>query len=568
MTHDVPNPHDGLKPRVDRVLSGFDGDELEGVLAERGGAAALDAAGALRAVIRRRGDQRLFGDAEGGTRWLAFVRRLVEAGVDLGQPATAPSALTLAVQAGIPTGAKAEVVRLLLAAGADPHSRAATGGPSAFEAARGPRVPPAVRKLLEAHPPYPGWAVDQLVADMQRGWRPPAGELDAWLDTVAEPDTTGHDGLAPLHAAVLAAEPDLVRAVLSRVGEPDLRTTDHGAARVSRTLFGCYLVYVPGMTALDLVDQARTEVGARLGHLAELGLDHRRDEYEACLERLATCRAALAAAGATRGGGTAPLTQPSFVASRDLHFTVCSQTAHVVVGRPFYGRWRTAEFSRMCGRIDAFGAALGRRLAVLAVGDHSASDTRPTLDAHCVVGLLLTSLEDAYEPVRLDRATLLEAQGEADALPWDDIAALVPPGRETGHGDARTDLLAQQRSAPYAVPIGPVAGVSVTYGIVVGEEDPDEPFGYGEEDDFVARYVDCPGGPGRTVPGLDFHRAQAAGFEAPAQGVYGIADVAFGHVEHGVPEPIDLSPAAHEKRRARLGALAAEAEYHVVLHFD
>jgi hypothetical protein len=175
-----------------------------------------------------------------------------------------------------------------------------------------------------------------------------------------------------------------------------------------------------------------------------------------------------------------------------------------------------------------------------------------------VVGLHLVSLDDGvknvYEPVRVPYEDLMTALARAEALPWGRIAAAIPhPSMREGadHGAGDSDYycslckgIRDQTSAAYLLPIGPVAGAQVSYGIPYDEGDTDSP---------------------SITPGLDVIHPNA-NYHEPSP-IYGVK-VAFAHVENGLPERIDLSKEAHQARRERLGKLADQANYYVVTHFD
>jgi hypothetical protein len=223
--------------------------------------------------------------------------------------------------------------------------------------------------------------------------------------------------------------------------------------------------------------------------------------------------------------------------SRSLHVTD-TQAAHIVAGKQFFGEALTNEdFEQLCAKIDQLGEEIGERLAIL---DISYTDMGERPDSSFTVGLHLVSLhevETIYEPVAVPYAESLRAVERAKALPWDRIQACIP------EGELRDGLVEHGDPKLYAVPIGPVAGVAVSFGVLIAT---------GSD-------------PATKVPGLEVQETNA--HDDPPHSVYGI-DVAFGHVENGKSEPIDLSAAAHRKRQEIVGALVERAEYYVTGHFD
>lgn len=544
MTEELHRIEAGLAQRVKGLLKTFDAAELEAILSIESGIDALNAARAIEATIARRGSSQ-FAGAEGAAGWMALLHRLIDAGVSLEQPVTGPAPLAYAIHAGLKPSEKLAVVRALLAAGADPHARAAVGV-SAFDAAQHPRVPRAVRELLEEYPSDPRWAAEQLVDRLRRGWS--WSKLASLSSLVPDLDATTTSGLAPIHAAALSASVDLVREILSRVSNPNTLTAGEGSVEVGpKRACWCYIHYVPGMTAMDLLDVASRSLEQETANTGRVDL-------------VAACQAELRSAGATRTTNTAPPTPQRSIPSRYyLETESLLDTGHVIVGRRV-GSWASAwqakdELAGICDSVDIYAARAHLPIVARAVGDD------------LVVGLQLADLDEEYLPVPVSRDAMLAAIDQAETLPWNEIQRLVT--RRTA--DAASAAPAWQRSAVYPVPLGLVAGVCVMYGVRVGEEDPDpeESLGWSEEDVFAARYVTCPDGPGHRVPGLELYLPQTPGIYMPSLGVYG-TQVDFVHVGDLALEAtaVDLSIQAHQQRQASLGTLADQATYHFVLHYD
>jgi hypothetical protein len=214
--------------------------------------------------------------------------------------------------------------------------------------------------------------------------------------------------------------------------------------------------------------------------------------------------------------------------SRDLAYPE-DPTAYLVAGRSLRGTLTPDGLARLCAELDDLGARWGGTLVALPG----------------TLGLFIDYVGTWVEPV--DRLALLTELFRACDLPWEDIARLV-----ADTGDAVLDLAAKPRL--YLSVAGPQAGGFVGYGVVTDLADD-----YHDEAEFRA----APYGAAARVPGLDLVRGNGLDKLPQPEAVYGTC-VARGRHDLTQPVPVDLSPAAHQVRIARLGALADRSGYHLI----
>lgn len=228
--------------------------------------------------------------------------------------------------------------------------------------------------------------------------------------------------------------------------------------------------------------------------------------------------------------------------SRDLNFADVT-TAAVVAGRGFSLTTTAAAWDALCTAVDALAEALALPLVVMVATDFSSVEPEDTVGACAVVGLCVASAEGP-EPVPVDGKALRDAVEAAAAVPWDRVAALIDAIELP---DEPLDEEAQLQ----VVSTGPLAGCHVAFGVPA--------------DDERALTEWTPGSPQSQEPTLEFVAGKDQDQRPIAQGVWGVSVLYRGDWETGV---LDVGPARHAERTARLGRLAPRAGYYLMASFD
>lgn len=220
--------------------------------------------------------------------------------------------------------------------------------------------------------------------------------------------------------------------------------------------------------------------------------------------------------------------------------------AHLVVGRSYcLTRTTVGSFRDACRRVDAWAATNGVAVVLLTSGDFSDA-TGPACDEHvsgiCVVGIPVLTVDDALGTWQVDPVVVDAAVVRARRLRWDDLPALLA-GRGAGEVVPLSDI------GVYTVATGLSSGVVLAYGVPLTG-------------------TSLPHGSSSTAPARPALAAVAAGgadHRPRALRVYGITIIARTHRE-GPTELVDLSSAARQRHRARLGTLADQSTYHLMSH--
>ena len=228
--------------------------------------------------------------------------------------------------------------------------------------------------------------------------------------------------------------------------------------------------------------------------------------------------------------------------SKDLGLSGVT-TAVIVAGRGFSLTAPGASWTALCGAVDALAAALARPLVVVAATDLAAAEPDDTSGASAVVGLCVASAAGP-EPVAVGTDALRDAVADADAVPWARVAEIIDAIEIPDEPlDEETQL--------FVVPTGPLAGCHVAFGVPADDER--------ELTEW------SPGSPQSLEPTLEFVAGKDQDQRPIAQGVWGVSVLYRGDWEMGV---LDVGPAMHAERTARLGRLAPRAGYYLMASFD
>lgn len=218
-------------------------------------------------------------------------------------------------------------------------------------------------------------------------------------------------------------------------------------------------------------------------------------------------------------------------------------TAVIVVGRGFSLTASGASWEALCEAVDALAAALALPLVVVAATDLASAEPDDTIDASAVVGLCVATATGP-EPVAVGSDALRSAVTDADAVPWARVGEIVDAIEIPDEPlDEETQL--------FVVPTGPLAGCHVAFGVPA--------------DDEGALPEWTPGSPQSLEPALEFVAGKDQDQRPIAQGVWGVSVLYRGDWETGV---LDVGPARHAERTARLGRLAPRAGYYLMASFD
>ncbi|MBU3066787.1 hypothetical protein KO481_35375 [Nocardia sp. NEAU-G5] len=557
-----PITHDNHS--IEAFLQEPDAARLAEIVAADGAIGALDAANVLDrlvtdAVGRRREDP------DGFAARMALVPALIDAGVEVNRIRThggSPLAYIIYMD-GLGTEERIALVRQLVDAGADPQLRTPgetshRGSAAGALADRRDRIAD-LRPLLEPTLNDEG-RTDALITLLMRlvldGGDHGHVAADAWLTdlivTVPTVDLVGGLGLAPVHLAALSGDVEVLARILARADDPNIAVTgtDRLSVRHSHSLR-----YLPGMTAVDLIDRVLFEIDLAAPNIP----DWKRDDHRTTADQLSRCRAELIRAG---GHTAAPEPPRPPVRSMDLMADEWL-TAHLVAGRSMYGKLDLEMLETMCANMDTLAQRLGLPLVVLYMGQ--TDNTLPNEYADCVIGLHVGRAEGSglTEIAYADIATALE---KARALPWDEIVDQIPEGtlRNSLSNKTAIDVLGGA--------VGMVAGFQLAFGVPVdlpdeGDEyeDEDEDERDWDDDDAVAELLNQPGGLAEVTPDLEIITGCDQGY-IRSRPVYGI-DVACGGYTD-VPIDIDFTADAHAARIATLGQLADRASYYLTSIFD
>lgn len=232
--------------------------------------------------------------------------------------------------------------------------------------------------------------------------------------------------------------------------------------------------------------------------------------------------------------GEAPSPNRTVKPSAQKVFTEAPEAA-LVAGRVCTGRFVAEEMVAVCARIDALAAELGLPLVALPAGDFSSTGDAAMDQVTAVVGVEVHRVGDEA-PVEVPLEQLRWGLGRAVELPWERIAAELPPSW-------RDSLLAGD-VAVHLTATGPLAGAHVVHGILV---DPEEQ----EAEEELA--VIC---------------GQRVGQEPANGAVLGI-EVAGSFFDDGdLPIEVDVSKTAHAQRQKKLGERAGSAGYFLIARYD
>jgi hypothetical protein len=312
-----------LGPSISKAVEAFDVAKLAALLAEPGAQQAADEEEVLGGAVGWPCD-----DEKVRTK---VVRMLLDAGVSPDGPH--PAILSL-LGNETDEAAQLALLRELLDRGADPNAaalqiagkcqtllgEAQRRNQSTLVAEilrRGVREQTRIDALIEA--------IDRLGMMWPR--ETPRAAALAFAATIGSLDLCGRSGLAPLHAAVVAADDPLVTALLARASAT-IRVAAPVPIRIRETAppgspIGALLDLHPGHTALDIATMLLELLEARESapespetSMEKASFERGRASRQRKISSLHTLRAALTAAGATPGTAELP-PQPDFKSAID-----------------------------------------------------------------------------------------------------------------------------------------------------------------------------------------------------------------------------------------------------------